>query len=122
MHDATAGDPISGLKWTHKSLRKLERELARQGFVISAPTISRLLRDRCYSMRVNRKRLAGTQAPGRDEQFAYIQRWRKRFLSLGHPVISVDSKKKELIGLFKNSGQEWRREPRDVNMCGLRGM
>jgi len=65
MGDTTAGDPISGLKWTHKSLRVLEGELARGGYVVSAPTISRLLQSRAYSLRVNHKRLAGKQSPGR---------------------------------------------------------
>ena len=114
MRDATAGDPSSGLKWSHKSLRVIKRELARHGYPISAPTIGRLLRNRSYSLRVNRKRIAGKQSPGRDEQFAYIERWRKIFLRLKRPVISVDSKKKELIGRFKNAGQQWRRKPHDV--------
>lgn len=116
MRDATAGDPISGLKWSHKSLRAIKHELTRYGYKISAPTIGRLLRDRAYSMRVNRKRIAGKQSPGRDEQFAYIERQRKLFLRLKRPVISVDSKKKELIGRFKNAGQQWRRKPHDVLM------
>jgi Rhodopirellula transposase DDE domain len=116
MHDATAGDPISGLKWTHKSLRAVEGELAGQGYEVSAPTISRLLRLRKYSLRVNHKRLAGKQSPGRDEQFRYIARQRKAFLRDGRPVISVDAKKKELIGRFKNPGHQWRRAPHEVQM------
>jgi Rhodopirellula transposase DDE domain len=114
MGDTTAGDPISGLKWTHKSLRVLEGELARGGYVVSAPTISRLLQSRAYSLRVNHKRLAGKQSPGRDEQFQYIAQRRKAFLRRGWPVISVDTKKKELIGLFKNPGHQWRRAPHEV--------
>ena len=97
MRDTTAGDPISGLKWTHKSLRALARELARRGYAVSAPTISRLLQLRAYSLRVNQKPLAGKQSPGRDEQFQYIARRRKAFLRRGWPVLSVDTKKKELI-------------------------
>lgn len=116
MRDATAGDPISGLKWTHKSLRAVAGELIRQGYAVSAPTVSRLLRERKYSLRVNHKRLAGKQSPGRDEQFQYIARQRKAFLRRGHPVISVDAKKKELIGRFKNPGQQWRQAPHDVLM------
>jgi DDE family transposase len=116
MRDATAGDPISGLKWTHKSLRAVAGELVRQGYEVSAPTVSRLLRDRKYSLRVNHKRLAGKQSPGRDEQFQYIARQRKAFLRRGHPVISVDTKKKELIGRCKNPGLEWRQAPHDVYM------
>ena len=91
MCDATAGDPISGLKWTHKSLRAVERELAGRGYEVSAPTISRLLQVRKYSLRVNHKRLAGKQSLGRDEQFRYIARQRKAFLRHGRPVISVDA-------------------------------
>ena len=77
MRDATAGDPISGVKWTHKSLRHLQPVLERDGYRLSLMTISRLLREGTYSLRVNRKRLAGTQSPGRDEQFAYITRCRE---------------------------------------------
>jgi len=116
MCDATAGDPISGLKWTHKSLRAVERELAGRGYEVSAPTISRLLQVRKYSLRVNHKRLAGKQSLGRDEQFRYIARQRKAFLRHGRPVISVDAKKKELIGQFKNPGRQWRRAPHEVQM------
>ena len=114
MGDATAGDPLSGLKWTHKSLRTLERELARRGYGVSAPTISRLLPLRAYSLRVNHKRLAGKQSPGREEQFQYLAQRRKAFLRRGGPVISVDTKKKELIGLFKTPGHQWRRMPHEV--------
>ena len=120
MGDTTAGDPISGLKWTHKSLRALEGELARGGYVVSAPTISRLLQSRAYSLRVNHKRLAGKQSPGRDEQFQYIAQRRKAFLRRGWPVISVDTKKKELIGRFKNPGHQWRRAPQGEGL--LRGL
>jgi hypothetical protein len=114
--EETAGDPISGLKWTHKSLRKIQQALDKQGYVISPPTISRLLGARDYSLRVNHKRLAGKQSPGRDQQFAYIVRWRQAYLRRGWPVISVDTKKRELIGNFKNAGKEWRQHPREVSM------
>ena len=116
MHEATAGDPISGLKWTHKSLRALEGELWQRGYRVSAPTIGRLLKLRSYSLRVNHKRVAGKQSAGRDEQFQYIERRRKVFLQRNWPVVSVDTKKKELIGLFKNPGEQWRRTPHEVLM------
>lgn len=116
MQDATAGDPISGLKWTHKSLRKIGRALAGQGYQLSLATISRLLRLRQFRLRVNRKRKAGSQSPNRDEQFDYIGQRRQAFLRRGKPVISVDTKKKELIGNFKNQGREWRARGRDVQM------
>lgn len=114
MRDATAGAPISGLKWTHKSLRAVAAELVRQGYEVSAPTVSRLLRERKYSLRVNHKRLAGMQSPGRNEPFQYIAQQRKAFLRRGHPRISVDSKQKEVIGRFKKPGQQWRHAPHDV--------
>ena len=116
IQDATAGDPISGLKWTHKSLRKIADALERKGYSLSLPTVSRLLYLRSYSLKVNHKRVAGKQSPGRDEQFHYIEQRRKWFLHRKWPVISVDTKKNELIGNFKNAGQEWRRQARPVNM------
>jgi hypothetical protein len=118
----TAGDPISGLKWTHKSLRKIQTALANEGYPISAPTISRLLQERDYSLQVNHKRIAGKQSPGRDEQFRYIVRWRQAYLRRGWPVISVDAKKREYIGNFKNSGRAWRKERRAVNMYDFRSL
>lgn len=116
MVEDTAGDPISGLKWTHKSLRKIQGSLAKEGYPISPPTVSRLLQGRDYSLQVNHKRIAGKQQPGRDEQFGYIVRWRQAYLRRGWPVISVDAKKRELIGNFKNPGRAWRQERREVNM------
>jgi chromosome partitioning protein len=80
IKDATAGDPISGLKWTHKSLRKIADALARKGHSLSVPTVSRLLYLRSYSLKVNHKRVAGKQSPGRDEQFHYIEQRRTWFL------------------------------------------
>jgi hypothetical protein len=116
MVDDSAGDPISGLKWTHKSLRKIQQALDDEGFAVSLPTISRLLRERDYSLRVNHKRVASKQCPERDQQFAYIIRWRKAYLRRQWPLISVDSKKRELVGNFKNAGTEWRQDRREVNM------
>jgi len=107
---------MSSLKWTHKSLRKIQHALAAQGLSLSPPTISRLLEQADYSLQANRKRLSGKQYPERDQQFAYIVRWRKAYLQRGWPVISVDAKKTELIGNFKNRGRVWCQEPRDVNI------
>ncbi len=120
MIDATAGDPITGLRWTHKSLRAVACELERQGYCISVPTVARLLRDRDYALRVNRKKLAGKQAEGRDEQFLYLAELRTAFLQQQHPVISVDTKKRELIGRFKQPGQQWRRAPHEVLIYDFR--
>jgi hypothetical protein len=119
--DATAGDPISGVRWTHQSLRKIVGVLRRRGYDVSAPTVRRLLRQHGYALRVNRKRLARRQGPDRDAQFRYLVRQRRAFLRRGWPVISVDAKKRELVGLFKNAGQAWRRTPRDVNMYDFPG-
>jgi Rhodopirellula transposase DDE domain len=116
MVEDTAGDPISGLKWSHKSLRKIQTALDDEGYAISPPTISRLLQARDYSLQVNHKRLAGKQSPGRDEQFRYLVRWRQAFLRRYWPVISVDAKKREQIGNFKNAGCAWRKERREVNL------
>jgi Rhodopirellula transposase DDE domain len=115
MVEETAGDPISGLKWTHKSLRKIQKVLAGE-YCISLPTISRLLQRQDYSLRVNHKRLAGKQSPYRDQQFRYIGRWRQAYLRRQWPIISIDTKKSELIGNFKQAGVEWRQQRRDVNM------
>jgi hypothetical protein len=114
LQDVTAGDPMSGLKWTHRSTRKLAKALRRRGFRIGYRTVARLLHKRRYSLRTNRKCLAGTQDPVRDRQFRYLARQRRRYLRNGWPVISVDAKKRELVGNFKNAGRCWRRQPRKV--------
>ncbi len=114
VEDATAGDPINGLRWTHKSIRKLAKALQRQGFQISANTVARLLKAQKFSLRTNRKRLARTHEPERDRQFRYIAYMRRRLENQGHPALSIDTKKKEQVGLFKNAGQTWRRDAQDV--------
>ena len=116
MRDATAGDPITGVKWSHKALRKVSRVLRQRRCRASAPTISRLLEQQGFALHVNAKRLAGRRADGRGRQFAYLVRRRRLFLSRGWPVVSVDSKKRELVGSFKNRGRAWRQGARDVNM------
>ncbi|MCL4488355.1 MAG: ISAzo13 family transposase [Chloroflexi bacterium] len=113
MTDTTAGDPITGLKWTRKTLRKLARRLRRK-FKVGRTTVARLLRLKRYALRVNRKRLSRHHDPERDRQMRYIARQRRKFLKAGWPIISVDTKKKELIGAFKNSGRSWRQAPVDV--------
>lgn len=114
LRDDTAGDPISGLRWTHRSLRKLCKALARHGPHLTPPTVARLLRELHFSLRTCRKRKAGLHDPDRDRQFRHLVQIRKLFLGRKWPVISVDTKKKELIGEFKNAGQCWRRNDRDV--------
>jgi len=114
LRDATAGDPITGIKWARKTLRALKRELQRKGFKVGIFTLRRLLRKLDYAIRVNRKRLTKKQDPERDRQMRYIGRVRRRFLKAGKPVISVDTKKRELVGNFKNAGGTWRRQAREV--------
>jgi Rhodopirellula transposase DDE domain len=109
-----AGDPVSGLKWTHCSLRKLQKALRRRGIRLALATIARLLRERGFSLKTCRKQQAGTQDPDRDRPFRHIVRMRKLYLGKGLPVISVDTKKKEWVGNFKNPGRCWRRRPRRV--------
>jgi hypothetical protein len=109
VEDTTAGDPISGLRWTHKSTRKLAKALRCLGFRIGAGTVGRLLKAKKYSLRTNRKRLARTHEPERDRQFRLIARRRRRWQKRGNPAVSIDTKKKELVGRFKNPGRTWRR-------------
>lgn len=111
---ATAGDPMGERRWTHKATRQLAAALRAEGIRISANTVGRLLKARRYSLRTNRKRLARTHEPDRDRQFRHIAQQRRRFQKQGDPAVSIDTKKKELVGLFKNPGRTWRRQPVDV--------
>lgn len=114
----TRGDPMSPLRWTCKSTARLAKELTRQGYSVSARTIGRLLKADGYSLQGNRKTKEGSSNPDRNAQFEYINRTVRRFQKRGQPVISVDTKKKELIGEFKNSGREWqpKGKPEEVNV------
>lgn len=111
----TAGDPCGNSKWIRQSLRQLKAKLANVGVLLSHTSIARLLKQQHYSLKANRKSIATTQHPQRDLQFRYIRRIQQRFIQAGHPVISVDTKKKELIGNFKNAGRSWRRSAELVN-------
>ena len=102
------GDPISPLRWTTKSLRTLAQELTRTGHRVSTWTISNLLHEQGFSLQGNTKQVEGAMHPDRDAQFAYLNTKSTEYLSAGDPVISVDTKKKELIGLFSNAGTTWR--------------
>lgn len=102
---------MTGLKWTHKSLRKIAKELQQQGYSVERDTLARLLKKQKFSLRTNRKRLAKTHHPQRDQQFRYLASLRTRCLRKGEPVISVDTKKKELVGLFRREGTSWRQQP-----------
>jgi hypothetical protein len=113
---ATRGDPQSPLRWTCKSTTRLAIELSTNGHPVSASTIGRLLIADGYSLQSNRKTKEGTSHPDRDAQFEHINQTVKAFQARGQPVISVDTKKKELIGEFRNPGREWQRtgEPVEV--------
>jgi hypothetical protein len=115
MTGDTAGDPMGPLKWTRKSTRKVSRELQRRKISASPRTVARLLKQPLhFSLKANRKAIAETQHPDRDRQFQYIAQMEQRFAALGEPAISVDSKKKELIGNFYNRGRAWRRQAEKV--------
>ena len=109
LQDATAGDPVKGTKWTRKTLRTLCAALVAQGFSTTSPmTVRRLLQGRGYRQRVNRKRLTKDHNAHRDRPIRYLTRKRRAFLKAGDPVLSVDTKKKEWEGNFRNEGVTWR--------------
>jgi len=113
----TAGAPTSEQKWLRSSLRSLSERLLQAGHKASAPTVSRLLKKHDSALRVNaKKKEAGSQHPERDAQFRHIESQRQAFMAAGEPIISVDTKNKELIGNFKNAGQAWRQEAEAVNV------
>lgn len=107
VNPATRGDPMSPLRWTCKSTAQLAAELKRQGHTISARTVGRLLKADGYSLQSNRKTKEGGDHPDRNAQFEHINATVMKFQRHGQPVISVDTKKKELVGEFKNGGREW---------------
>ena len=117
LEETTAGDPMSQLRWTSKSTRTLAEELTRLGHPVTWVTVARCLDDMGYCLQANRKTKEGPQHADRDAQFRYINRQVKALLATGDPVISVDAKKKELVGPFKNGGRTWRPKgkPQEVN-------
>jgi hypothetical protein len=114
----TRGDPESPLRWSCKSLRVLAEELHAQGHTVSHVVVGELLKAQGFSLQGNAKVIEGNQSPDRDAQFQHINATVAQALSEGRPVISVDTKKKELVGAFKNAGQEWRPagEPEQVKV------
>jgi len=114
----TRGDPMGPLRWTCKSAARLATELQAQGYRVSERTINRLLHDSGYSLQSNRKTIEGRQHPDRDAQFQHINQRVKAFQRQRQPVVSVDTKKKELVGPFRNGGREWRPQgqPEPVNV------
>jgi hypothetical protein len=120
MKYETAGDPMTGLKWTRKTTRKIAEELMGAGIMVSDKWVGTMLQELGYSLQANRKRIAlsgnGSQQrrAERDRQFRHICRMRECFARRQEPIISVDTKKKELIGNFKNPGRVWRDQVYDV--------
>jgi hypothetical protein len=110
------GDPMSPLRWTTRSTRTLADELTRAGHKVSADTVGDLLRAEGFSLQGNAKTIEGAQHPDRDAQFGYLNEQAKQHQAVGDPVVSVDTKKKELVGEFRNAGRQWRRtgEPVEV--------
>ncbi len=115
LHYETAGDPMTGLKWTRKTMDKIAQELKGLGISVSANTVARLLHQMNYSLRVNRKEIADHCSADRNEQIVYLTEMRKRFAEQGNPTVSVDTKKKEFVGHFRNGGAILSREPILVN-------
>jgi len=118
VEPVTRGDPMQPLLWTTRSLRNLANELANKGHTACPTVVGNLLRGMGYSLQANSKTREGGQHIDRDAQFNYINTQAKAFLAANEPVISVDTKKKELVGNFKNNGREWRRNgaPEQVNV------
>jgi hypothetical protein len=118
VEPVTRGDPESPLRWTCKSKDNLAAELREMGHKVSATKVGRLLHELDYSLQVVRKTREGKQSPDRNEQFEHINRTAKAFMKRGQPVVSVDTKKKELVGDFKNAGREWqpKGEPEPVRV------
>jgi len=108
--------------WTGLRLEQISRQLGRLGFAVCPNTVRRLLEEMDYALRANRKSLSGQQSPERDRQFRYLQVQRQEFTRQGLPIISVDTKKKEMVGAFKNAGQVWSREPIRVNDHDFRSL
>jgi len=121
MEYETAGDPVSGLKWTHRTTQKIAEELLRFGIKVGPRTVARLLDTMGYSLRVNQKKIALSgkgnkeKRENRNKQYNYIQRCQKQFVRKKLPAISIDTKKKELIGNFKNGGCRWGNNNTNVN-------
>ena len=118
VEPGSRGDPESPLQWTTKSTRNLAAELTRQGHRAGPDTVARLLREESFSLQGNAKTAEGGRHPDRDAQFRYISGQAMAFQAAGDPVISVDAKKKENVGRYKNGGREWRPkgQPEPVNV------
>lgn len=114
VDSTTRGDPETCLRWTCKSVRNLADELSAMGHTVSYPVVAELLHELGYSLQANRKTMEGASHPGRNAQFEHINTKVKSYVASRIPVISVDTKKKELVGNFKNGGQDWRPKGKPV--------
>src|SRR5512144_1889013 len=118
LEPSTRGDPMSPLRWTCKSTRRLAEELTRMKHAVGPRTVAALLHEAGYSLQANRKTREGASHPDRNAQFEYLNASVGRFLLRGQPAVSVDTKKKELVGDFKHGGREWHSqgEPEEVRV------
>jgi hypothetical protein len=112
-HD-TAGDPMTGLRWSRRTTYRIAEEFLQLGISISPNTVARLLHQMGYSLRVNQKQISTNSSPNRNAQFEYLSELRDRFRRRHLPIISVDTKKRELVGNFRNPGRRWECAPRPV--------
>lgn len=110
MEETTAGDPMSLLKWTSKSTYQISDQLKKLGHQVSEDTVGRRVKEMGYSLQANVKTWEGSSHEDRDSQFRYINVLAKKYINNGEPILSVDTKKKEKIGNFKNSGRKWRKK------------
>ncbi len=115
LSEEIAGDPMGRQRWIRSSLRNLSKRLEEQGHNACTHTVARLLRKLGYSLQVAKKKQAGSQHPDRNQQFEYIRELKSRFLRENRPVISIDTKKKELVGNYRREGKNWRRAPLEVD-------
>jgi arginine repressor len=106
QHD-TAGDPVTGLKWTRRTTAKIATELKTLGIQVSDRTVAKLLKQMGFALRVNHKKLCNISHEDRDAQFNLIADLRDEFVRYHRPLISIDTKEKELVGRFKNGGAAW---------------
>jgi hypothetical protein len=114
LEESSAGDPMSKIKWTCKSTRNISEILLKKGIKVSNVTVMNILKGQGYSLRSNKKMLPGKNHPDRDSQFLYISKLVNKFTNKNYPIISVDTKKKELVGNFKNNGKTWQKNDIEV--------
>jgi hypothetical protein len=115
LKDEIAGDPMTEQRWIRSSVDRLSKRLADEGQQASGSTVARLLKKMGFSLKANKRKQGRSGCPDRDEQFKYIASQKQQFITASLPIISIDTKKKELIGDFRNKGRTWRRQAEEVN-------